>query len=58
VSPNSLKQNYPLGTIPESVNFVVAVVPLEALIVMGKEMKNEFDLKILGNFIQFMGPEA
>ena len=35
-----------------------ALTPFDALIVMGKEMKNEFDLKVLGNFIQFMGPDV
>lgn len=35
-----------------------ALAPFDALTVMGKEMKNEFDLEILGNFIQFMGPET
>lgn len=34
-----------------------ALTPFDALNVMRKEMKNEFDLKIMGNFIQFMGPE-
>jgi HD-GYP domain-containing protein (c-di-GMP phosphodiesterase class II) len=34
-----------------------ALAPFDALIVMGKEMKDEFDLEILGNFIKFMGPD-
>jgi HD-GYP domain-containing protein (c-di-GMP phosphodiesterase class II) len=35
-----------------------AMTPYDALIVMGKKMKNEFDLDVLGNFIRFMGPNA
>jgi HD-GYP domain-containing protein (c-di-GMP phosphodiesterase class II) len=35
-----------------------AMTPYDALIVMGKKMKREFDLEILGNFIRFMGPET
>lgn len=35
-----------------------ALSPYDALIVMGKKMKREFDLEILENFIRFMGPEA
>lgn len=34
-----------------------ALTPFDALIVMGKEMKDEFDLEILGKFIKFMGPD-
>jgi HD-GYP domain-containing protein (c-di-GMP phosphodiesterase class II) len=34
-----------------------ALAPFDALIVMGKEMKDEFDLEILGNFITYMGPD-
>lgn len=33
-----------------------ALAPFDALTVMGRDMKNEFDLEILGSFIQFMGP--
>jgi len=34
-----------------------ALSPFDALVVMNKQMHNEFDLKILGKFIRFMGPE-
>jgi HD-GYP domain-containing protein (c-di-GMP phosphodiesterase class II) len=34
-----------------------ALAPFEALTVMGKEMKDEFDLEVLGKFIKFMGPD-
>jgi HD-GYP domain-containing protein (c-di-GMP phosphodiesterase class II) len=34
-----------------------ALSPFDALVVMRKQMHNEFDLKILGEFIQFMGPD-
>lgn len=34
-----------------------ALAPFDALTVMGQQMKNEFDLEILGNFIKYMGPD-
>ncbi len=34
-----------------------ALAPFDALTVMNKEMKHEFDHKVLANFIKFMGPE-
>jgi len=34
-----------------------ALTPFDALVVMRKEMENEFDLEILGKFIRFMGPD-
>lgn len=34
-----------------------ALGPFDALNVMRKEMKGEFDLEIFGNFIRFMGPD-
>lgn len=34
-----------------------ALSPFDALVVMNKEMRNEFDLEILGKFIRFMGPD-
>lgn len=33
-----------------------AMAPFDALILMGKQMEDEFDLDILGNFIRYMGP--
>ena len=33
-----------------------ALAPFEALTLMGKQMRNEFDLDILGNFVRYMGP--
>jgi HD-GYP domain-containing protein (c-di-GMP phosphodiesterase class II) len=34
-----------------------ALTPFDALVVMRKQMENEFDLEILANFIKFMGPD-
>ena len=34
-----------------------ALTPYDALTLMGKQMKNEFDHEIFGNFIRFMGPD-
>jgi HD-GYP domain-containing protein (c-di-GMP phosphodiesterase class II) len=34
-----------------------ALSPFDALVIMRKQMHNEFDLDILGKFIRFMGPE-
>lgn len=34
-----------------------ALAPFDALTVMGKEMKDEFDMEILGEFIKFTGPD-
>jgi HD-GYP domain-containing protein (c-di-GMP phosphodiesterase class II) len=33
-----------------------ALTPFDALVLMRKQMDNEFDLEILGKFIRFMGP--
>jgi HD-GYP domain-containing protein (c-di-GMP phosphodiesterase class II) len=34
-----------------------AMPPFEALTLMGKQMVDEFDLDILGNFVRYMGPD-
>lgn len=34
-----------------------AMAPFEALTIMGKQMVDEFDLDILGNFVRYMGPD-
>jgi len=34
-----------------------AMAPFEALIIMGKQMGDEFDLDILENFVRYMGPD-
>ena len=34
-----------------------ALAPFEALTIMGKQMVDEFDSNILGNFVRYMGPD-
>ena len=34
-----------------------ALAPFEALTIMGKQMVDEFDFNILGNFVRYMGPD-